>query len=142
MPHFHVACEGLRRSLAPRTIVLLAPALALTSWFKSSACASSSSYLLLEQEICVVHMFDIYIYASRRYVFTFWFDTEKALFQVILGLLLLSVSVRRLKESGHMSKSVYVRVVHDLELLRYFFIVRLNDSFHFRLGLIKYIVIC
>ena len=52
-------------------------------------------------------------------VFTFWFDTEKALFQVIWGLLLLSISVCRLRERGHMSKSVYVRVVHDLELLRY-----------------------
>ena len=53
-------------------------------------------------------------------VFTFWFDTEKALFQAILGLLLLSVSVCRLREKGRMSKSVYVRVVHDLELLGYF----------------------
>ena len=55
------------------------------------------------------------------YVFTFWFDTEKALFQVILGLLLISISVRvcRLRERGRMSKSVYVRVVHDLELLRH-----------------------
>ena len=52
-------------------------------------------------------------------LFTFWFDTEKALFQVILGLLLLSISICRLRERGHMSKSVYVRVVHDLELLRY-----------------------
>ena len=52
-------------------------------------------------------------------VFTFWFDTEKALFQVILGLLLLSISVCRLRERGRVSKSVYVRVVHDLELLRY-----------------------
>ena len=52
-------------------------------------------------------------------VFTFWFDTEKALFQVILGLLLLSISVCRLRERGRMSKSVSVRVVHDLELLRY-----------------------
>ena len=52
-------------------------------------------------------------------VFTFWFDTEKALLQVILGLLLLSVSVCRLRERGRMSKSVYVRVVHDLEVLRY-----------------------
>ena len=31
-----------------------------------------------------------------------------------------------------MSKSVYVRVDHDLELLRY---VRSNDSFNFPLGL-------
>ena len=44
---------------------------------------------------------------------------EKALFQVILGLLLLSISVCRLRERGRMSKSVYVHVVHDLELLRY-----------------------
>ena len=49
----------------------------------------------------------------------FWFDIEKALFQVIWGLLLLSISVCRLRERGRMSKSVYVRVVHDLELLRY-----------------------
>ena len=49
----------------------------------------------------------------------FWFDTEKALFQVILGLLELSISVCRLRERGHMFKSVYVCVVHDLELLRY-----------------------
>ena len=41
-------------------------------------------------------------------VFTFWFDTEDALFQVILGLLLLSISVCRLRERGRMSKSVYV----------------------------------
>ena len=40
-----------------------------------------------------------------------------------------------------MSKSVYVRVVHDLELLSMFFVVRSNDSFNFPLGLIKYIVI-
>ena len=41
----------------------------------------------------------------------------KALFRVILGLLQLSISVCRLRERGRMSKSVYVRVVHDLELL-------------------------
>ena len=51
--------------------------------------------------------------------FTFWFDTEKTLFQVILGLLLVSISICRLRERGCMSKSVYVRMVHDLELLRY-----------------------
>ena len=37
--------------------------------------------------------------------FTFWFDTEKVLFQVILDLLLLSISVCRLRERGRMSKS-------------------------------------
>ena len=45
--------------------------------------------------------------------------TEKALFQIILGLLSLSISVCRLRERGCMSKSGYVHVVHDLELLRY-----------------------
>ena len=58
------------------------------------------------------------MYINLR-VFTFWFDTETALFQVILGLLLLSISVCRLRERGRMSKSVYVRVVHDLALLKY-----------------------
>ena len=33
-------------------------------------------------------------------VFTFWFDTEKALFQVILGLLQLSICVCRLRGGG------------------------------------------
>ena len=42
-------------------------------------------------------------------VFTFWFDTEKALFKVISSL----------RERGRMSKSVYVRQVYDLELLKY-----------------------
>ena len=42
--------------------------------------------------------------------------TEKALFQEILGLILVYADMR---ERGRMSKSVYVRVVHDLELLRY-----------------------
>ena len=42
--------------------------------------------------------------------FKFWFDTEKALFHVILGLLLPSISVCRLRERGRMSKTVTVRV--------------------------------
>ena len=46
-------------------------------------------------------------------------DYPSLIFQVILGLLLLSISVCRLRERGHMPKSVYVRVVHDLEVLRY-----------------------
>ena len=47
-----------------------------------------------------------------------------------------------LRERGRMSKGVYVRVFHDLELMRYmFFVVQSNDSFNFPLGLIKYIVI-
>ena len=43
----------------------------------------------------------------------FWFDRES----IIPGNLGFAVSVCRLRERG--SKSVYVRVVHDLELLRY-----------------------
>ena len=39
-----------------------------------------------------------------------------------------------------MSKSVYARVVHDLEF-EICSVVRSNDSFNFPLGLIKYIVI-
>ena len=46
-------------------------------------------------------------------VFTFWFDIEKALFQVIFGSLVLSISVCRLRERVCLSKSVYVHVVHD-----------------------------
>ena len=35
----------------------------------------------------------------------FWFDKEKVLCQVILGLLQLSISVCRLRERGRMSKA-------------------------------------
>ena len=38
------------------------------------------------------------------------------------------------------SKSVYVRVFHDLKLLRYVLGVRSNDSFNFPLRSMKYIV--
>ena len=48
-------------------------------------------------------------------VFTFWFDRES----IIPGNVGFVISVCRLRERGHMSKSVYVRVFHDLELLRY-----------------------
>ena len=48
-------------------------------------------------------------------VFTFWFDRER----IIPGNLGFAISVCRLRESGRMSKSVYVRVFHDLELLKY-----------------------
>ena len=58
-------------------------------------------------------------YGGQGNCFRIIIITEKALFQVIVGLLLLSISVYRLRERGRMSKSVYVRVVHDLELLRY-----------------------
>ena len=64
-------------------------------------------------------------------VFTFWFDRES----IIPGNLGFDIGVCRLRERGRMSKSVYVRVFHDLELSRdMFFVVRSNDSFNFQLG--------
>ena len=46
----------------------------------------------------------------------FWFDRES----IIPGNFGFAISVCRLRERGHMSKSVYVHCVfHDLELLRY-----------------------
>ena len=75
-----------------------------------------------------------YFYLESFYV---WFDTEKALFQVILGLLLLSISLCRLRERGRMSKSVYVRVVHDLELLRYVLRCAIERQLYFPTGINK-----
>ena len=48
-------------------------------------------------------------------VFTIWFDRES----IIPGNFAFAISVCRLRVRGRMSKSVYVRVFHDLELLRY-----------------------
>ena len=48
-------------------------------------------------------------------VFIFWFDRES----IIPGNFGFAISVCRLRERGRMSKSVYVRVFNDLELLRY-----------------------
>ena len=48
-------------------------------------------------------------------VFTFWFDRES----IIPENCGFAISVCRLRERGHMSKGVYVRVLNDLELLRY-----------------------
>ena len=45
---------------------------------------------------------------------SFWFDRESI--PCNFGF---AISVCRLRERGRMSKSVYVRVVHDLELLRH-----------------------
>ena len=47
-------------------------------------------------------------------VFTFWFDRES----IIPGNFGFAI-LCRLRERGRMSVSVYVRVFHDLELLRY-----------------------
>ena len=46
---------------------------------------------------------------------TFWFDRES----IIPGKFRFAISVRRLRERGRMSKSVYERVFNDLELLTY-----------------------
>ena len=46
-------------------------------------------------------------------IFTFWFDRES----IIPGNFGFAISVCRLRKRG--SKSVYVRVFHDLELLTY-----------------------
>ena len=45
----------------------------------------------------------------------FWFDRVS----IILEHFGFAISVCRLRERGRMSKSVYVRVFYDLELLRY-----------------------
>ena len=45
----------------------------------------------------------------------FWFDRGS----IIPGNFGFAISVCRLRERGRMSKSVYVHVFHDLELLRY-----------------------
>ena len=45
----------------------------------------------------------------------FWFDRES----IIPGHFGFAISVCRLRKRGRMSKSVYVRVFNDLELLRY-----------------------
>ena len=47
----------------------------------------------------------------------FWFNTEN----IIPGNFGFAISVCKLRERGCMSKSVYVRVFNDLELLRYVF---------------------
>ena len=55
------------------------------------------------------------IFLFNLKVFTFWFDRES----IISGNLGFAICVCRLRERGRMSKSVYVRVFHDLQLLRY-----------------------
>ena len=54
-------------------------------------------------------------YLLNLRVFTFWFERES----IIPGNFGFAISVCRLRERGRMSKSVYMRVFHDLELLRY-----------------------
>ena len=63
-------------------------------------------------------------------VFTFWLNRES----IIPGNLGFVISVCRLRERGRMSKSVYVRVVLDLELLRYVLRCAIDDSLNFPLG--------
>ena len=88
----------------------------------TTLCLSTNSHSHYSDEPNKKIMLTFFIYTTTCYtyskyknrpndfylkVFMFWFDTEKALFQVILGLLCLSSSIT-------MYKSVYVHVVHDL----------------------------
>ena len=52
---------------------------------------------------------------SISFFFTFWFDRES----IIAGNFGFAISVCRLRERGRMSKSVFVLVFQELELLRY-----------------------
>jgi len=61
---------------------------------------------------------------------TFWFDRES----IIPGNFGFAISVCRLRETGRMSKSVYVRVFREKNYCDMFFVVRSNDSFNFPLG--------
>ena len=47
------------------------------------------------------------------------FSQYESFYVLVVGNFGFAVSVCRLRERGRMSKSVYARVVHDLELLRY-----------------------
>ena len=47
------------------------------------------------------------------------FSQFESFYILVVGNFGFAVSVCRLRERGHMPKSVYVRVVHDLALLRY-----------------------
>ena len=72
--------------------------------------------------------------------------TEKALFQVILGLLGISIRSFLLVHADWEKGGVCLRVCMCVCFMTYnywdmFFVVRSNDSFNFPLGWIKYIVI-
>ena len=54
---------------------------------------------------------------------------------------IMQISVCRLRERGRMSKSVYVRVFHDLELLRYVLRRAIERQPEFPAGMNKYIVL-
>ena len=60
-------------------------------------------------------MCEPYEFLFNLRVCTFWFDRES----IIPGNFGFAINVCRLRERGRMSKSVYVRVFHELELLRY-----------------------
>ena len=68
----------------------------------------------------------------------FWFDTEKALFRLILGLLLVYADWEKGGACLRVSMCVWFMTYNYWDM---FFVVRSNDSFNFPLGLIKYIVI-
>ena len=76
----------------------------------------------------------------------FWFDRES----IIPGNFgfaryqhyIIPISVCRWRERGHMSKSVYVRVFHDLELLRYVLRCAIEQQLSFPAGMNKVYCYC
>ena len=119
------------------TTILISSTTSASSWLYHThylrACIKTSAEdnLLREGWGCVNLM--IFIWEFLQFGLT-----EKALFQVILGF---HISVCRLRERGHMSKSVYVHAFHDLESLRDVLRCVIERQLNFPLGWIKYIVI-
>ena len=77
---------------------------------KQSKNLTKSLPIILTRAYLILELNEFYLR-----VFMFWFDRES----IIAGNLGFAISVCRLRERRRMSKSVYVRVVHDLKLLRY-----------------------
>ena len=71
-------------------------------------------------------------------IFTFWFDRQS----IIAGNYGFAISVCRLRERGRMSKSVYVRVFHDLELLKYVLSCAIERQLEFPVGMNKVYCYC
>ena len=68
----------------------------------------------------------------------FWFDIES----IILGNFAFVISVCRLRERGRISKNVYVRVFHDLGLLRYILRCAIERQLQFPAGMNKVYCYC
>ena len=76
---------------------------------------SEKQLLLLRNSSTVSSVCEPDDFVFNLRVFTFWFDRDS----IIPGNFGFAISVCRLRKRGRLSKSVYVRVFHDLELLRY-----------------------